>query len=321
MAEQQVDSSTPPPAKKKRHGCLKGCLFGCLGLFLLVAVLFVVGLANNDDWHSDAYILKKYPPTAEIAEIALKNTFTDKGKSMLYRTKPQFVLGEEFRKICVSDGVEGLACTDGRKTTFLQIDDPEFDDHKFSAAAHEMMHVAYKILKTDDQARVDAMLEQELKKHQDDTHLTGILDILKEKKVGDADTVKSELHSKFAVEYIDLSPELEEYYRRYFTDRQQAVKLYRNGGFNSRVRRLDQLSQENVALEAKINVLDKKLRTLRNAPDLDVDSFNAQVNQINGLIKQYNAKVAESQKVYAEVERFYRYFNPDFKAPEPKAEQ
>src|SRR3989344_5757142 len=107
MAEQQVDS--PAPVKKKRHGCLKGCLI-FVGLFVVVIVGSALITGFRD---TDANILKNYQPSDVIADIALKDTFTDKGKAMLYRTKPKFVGGEEF------------------------------SDHKYSAAAHEMLHVAY----------------------------------------------------------------------------------------------------------------------------------------------------------------------------------
>ncbi|MCR4277417.1 MAG: hypothetical protein NUV80_00385 [Candidatus Berkelbacteria bacterium] len=317
MSEGTADN--PTPVKKKRHGCLRGCVIFALVIFAII----VVGVLTTGDFRSDASVLKNYQPTAEFADIALKNTYTDKGKAMLYRTDPQFVNGETFRATCAADGIEGLACTDTRKTTLLQIDDPEFSDHKYSATTHEMLHVAYHKLTDDETTQVNALLDQELLKHKDDYHLTGILDMLKEKKAGDATYVYSELHSKFGVEYTDLIPELEEHYKLYFNNRAEVVRLYREGGFNSRVRRIDQLNAEGVALETKMNALDSTLRSLQAAgvANEDVDAFNAKVNQFNSMVRQYNAKAAESQKVFSEIETFYRYFNPNYKSPTAKTEQ
>lgn len=319
MMADPTEKLTPPPAKKKRHGCLKGCLI----VVVLIVALIVGGIFTSGDWRSDASILKNYQPSAEFADITLKNTYTDKARALLYRTNPKFVAGKEFRAICASDGIEGLACTDTIKTTLLQIDDPAFSDHKYSAATHEMLHVGYNKLKADEKTRLNILLDQELAKHQDDYHLTGIINMLKEKKAGDTETMYSELHSKFGVEYTNLIPELEEHYRLYFTDRSQVVRLYQNGGFNSRVRRIDQLNQEGSKMEEKINALNGKLRSLQAAgvADADIDSFNTQVNQNNSLIRQYNAKAAESQKLFAEIETFYHYFNPNYKSPEAKTEQ
>lgn len=322
MDEQRAEKLTPSTGRK-RHGCLRFFFKGCLVIVILVVGLIVFGAVRSGDFLSDEGIIKKYPPTAEIADIALQNTFTDKGKAMLYRTKPEFVDGETFRARCVADGVEGLACTNTQQTTFLQINDPNFVDHKYSAATHEMLHVAYHKLKDSEVTALNILLDQELARHQDDSHLTGILDMLKEKKAGDTETMYSELHSKFGVEYEELIPALEEHYRLYFSDRSQVVRLYKNGGFNSRVRRIDQLNKEGQALEAKINALDSTLRSLQAAgvANEDVDAFNAKVNQINSLIRQYNAKAAESSRVFAEIETFYRYFNPNYKSPEAKSEQ
>ena len=321
MTEHPSDSPTSPPVAKKRHGCLKIFFKGCLVVVVLVVALIVFGAVRSGDFLSDESIVKKFPPSAEIADIALQDTFTDKGKAMLYRTKPEFVDGETFRARCIADGVEGLACTDTQQTTFLQIDDPKFIDHKYSAAAHEMLHVAYHKLKDSEKTSLNALLDQELARHQDDYHLTGILDMLKEKKAGDTETLYSELHSKFGVEYAELIPELEEHYRLYFTDRAQVVRLYQNGGFNSRVRRIDQLNKEGKVLETKINAIESTLRSLQADGVTDIDGYNAKVNQVNALIRQYNAKAAESKKVFAEVETFYRYFDPNYITPEPKTEQ
>lgn len=305
------------PKPKKRHGCLKGCL---VVVGLLFAFIFGSSWLSGG-FQSDASILKNYQATPVMADITLQDTMTDKGKAMLYRTEPEFVGGEEFRAICAADGIEGLACTNTVKTTFLQIDDPKFVDHKYSAAAHEMLHVAYHKLKDSEQTSLNLLLDQELAKHLDDPHLSSVLDTLKEKKAGDTYTMYSELHSKFGVEFADLIPELEEHYKLYFTNRARLVELFQNSGFYSRVRRIDQLNQEGLAMEAKITALDTKLRALQAAGVTDIDGFNAQVNQVNSLIKQYNAKAAESKKVFAEVETFFRYFNPNYKSPEPKTEQ
>ncbi|MDP3992727.1 MAG: hypothetical protein Q8Q05_00715 [bacterium] len=321
--EEKPAESPAPSTGKKRHGCLKGCFKGCLVIAVLVVALVIYGAVKSGSFLSDESIIKKFPPSTVIADIALQNTYTDKGKAMLYRTDPKFVDGETFRAICAADGIEGLACTDTKKTTLLQIDDPEFIDHKYSAATHEMLHVAYYRLTDTETTAVNALLDQELARHQDDDHLVSILDILKEKKAGDTETMYSELHSKFGVEYTDLVPGLEEHYKLYFVNRAEVVRLYQEGGFNSRVRRIDQLKQEGVAMEKKIDALNSTLRSLQAAgvANEDVDDFNAKVNQHNSLVRQYNAKAAESQKLFAEVETFYRYFNPDYKSPAAKSEQ
>ncbi|PIR06133.1 MAG: hypothetical protein COU40_01155 [Candidatus Moranbacteria bacterium CG10_big_fil_rev_8_21_14_0_10_35_21] len=81
---------------------------------------------------SDEKVLKTYQPSSEIIEIVEKNALTDKGKAILYRSEPELVDGETFRKYCFANGVEALACNapkpgggpfGGRKVFLLKIDD------------------------------------------------------------------------------------------------------------------------------------------------------------------------------------------------------
>ncbi|MBI3069805.1 MAG: hypothetical protein HYY87_00680 [Candidatus Levybacteria bacterium] len=283
--------------KKKGIGCLRIVLI----ILATPILLFIVGfafLAVKALLDSDEKFLRTYQPTAEIADLAEKNTLTDKGKAILYRADPQFVETQSFAKYCQvkKGGVEPLACIApnpergpfaGRQIFLLKIDDPEFTDHKYAATAHEMLH---------------ALLDQELSKHQDDPHLAVVIDILNQKKDKRSDGVHDELHSKFGVEYSDLSPELEEYYKQYFADRSKVVELFKNGGFNSRVRRMDEISYQ--------------LKTL--APQITTYEQAGDVANYNRLVGQYNSLAAESQRIYSEINEFYQYFNPDYKSPEEK---
>ncbi|MBI1982123.1 MAG: hypothetical protein HYS68_00855, partial [Candidatus Levybacteria bacterium] len=233
--------------------------------------------------------------------------------AILYRADPQFVETQSFAKYCQvkKGGVEPLACIApnpergpfaGRQIFLLKIDDPEFADHKYAATAHEMLHDAYKRVRSAKKEQLNALLDQELSKHQDDPHLAVVIDILNQKKDKRSDGVHDELHSKFGVEYSDLSPELEEYYKQYFADRSKVVELFKNGGFNSRVRRMDEISYQ--------------LKTL--APQITTYEQAGDVANYNRLVGQYNSLAAESQRIYSEINEFYQYFNPDYKSPEEK---
>lgn len=301
---------TAPTGKKK-----KGCLFGCLTLIVIIVVFFsgleifrryvIVKTIDKDAF-------KPYERTSEITDIAQTIPFTDKARDFFYKIEPRLVDAPDFIKFCktVARGVESLACFANKpyggpftdKTIFLlQITDPRFTDHKYSAAAHEFLHLAYKKLGSEEKTRLNSLLKQELSKHMDDTHLNTILKEMN--RVGkDNSEITEELHSKFAVEYRDISPELEEYYTEYFSDRKKIVDLYIKGGFNSRIRRIDQLNGE-------IKVLNGQLAAIQNSGDTD---------KYNSLVGEHNAKVSEAGKLYAEVQEFYAYFNPDYVLPEKK---
>lgn len=306
---------------KQKSGCLKVFL-----IILAVPVLVIGGfifMATADLRRTDEDILKNYQPKPEIAEIAKENTLTEKGKATFYRAEPELVETEAFIKDCRTQarGVEALACEapkpgggpfGGRKIILLKIDDPRFLDHKFAASAHEMLHIAYSRLSSEKKKQINVLLDQELSKRQDDFHLLTVVDLLKKRK----GNVQDELHSKFGVEYSDLSGELEEYYKQYFIDRRKVVNLFKKGGFNSRIQRMDEISYEIKTLTPQLTSIQAQLTAFQNAGD--ATSFNNLLGQYNNLVSQYNAKAAQSQRIYSEIQQFYQYFNPDYKPPENK---
>lgn len=303
--------SSKSPQGKKGRGCLKGCLTAVVLFFA-----FIIGsmIYVSRDWRSDEQVLKTYQPTAEIADIAEKNTLTDHGKATFYRTNPRFVDGETFRKYCFANGVEALGCTTGFKIYLLQIDDPKFADHKYAVSVHEMLHIAYRRLGAEEKKRLNTLLEQEFQRHQDDSYLLEVENKLKSRKNSSSQDILSEFHSKFGVEQLNLSPELEQYYNQYFNDRQKVVELFKKGGFNSRARRLEELSYETKSLAPQLVSMEQQLTAYQNAGDKA--NFDKLVGQYNSLVSQYNSKAAESQRIFSEVEKFYQYFNPDYKPPQ-----
>lgn len=321
-----------PSSKNGRQG-KKG--IGCFKIFLIILsipIILIGGFfffATSELRRSDEDVLKTYQPTPEIAEIAEKDTLTDKGKATFYRTDPKLVDAESFMKSCQTKarGIEPLACIapkpgggpfGGRQIFLLKIDDPRFADHKYAAAVHEMLHLAYDRLGTDEKKRINALLDQEFLKHQDDSYLKEVAERLKSGKRTGIEGVQSELHSKFAVEHTDISPELEEYYRQYFTDRQKVVELFNTGGFSTRARRVEEISFELKALAPQITSLQNQLYTYYNAGDQA--NFNRLIGQYNSMVDQYNAKVAESTKNFNEIQEFYKYFNPDHVPPTEKTQ-
>ena len=278
---------------------------------IVLFILVFAGLAAKALLDTDEKFLKTYQPTPEIADLAEQNTLTDKGKAILYRADPQLVDAQSFVKYCQvkKGGVEPLACVApnpgrgifaGRQMFLLDIDDAKFADHKYAASVHEMLHEAYKRIRSSSKDQLNALLDAELARHKDDPHLAAVIDILKQKTDKREDDVHSELHSKFGVEYSDLTPELEAHYGKYFANRPAVVSLYKSGGFNSRVRRID-------ALNAELTALNSTLTAYQNAGN--IDGFNS-------LVGQFNAKAAESRTLYNEIQEFYTLFNPEYQPPQ-----
>ena len=314
-----------PLQKKKNIGCFKLVLIVIFTpIVLLAGFIFFSTSASR---RSDEDILKSYQPSQEIVEIVEKNMLTDHGKATLYRAEPELVDGVSYIKYCqtIARGVESLACNapkpgggpfGGRKIFLLNITDLKFADHKFSAAVHEMLHVAYARLGSSEKKKLNVLLDQELSKYQDDLHLITVVDTIRKRKGNATSDVQNELHSLFGVEYGKLSPELEEYYKQYFTNRQRVVKLFQSGGFDSRVRRMDELAHEGQVLNSKLLAMRDQLTAYQNAGD--TVNYNNLVGQFNSMVSQYNADVAESHRIYNEIQEFYNYFKPDYQPLQQK---
>jgi len=309
----------------------KGCLIGCLGLIIVLIVVFS-GLEiyrRSVVRQRDENFLKTYQPKPEIADIAEKIGFTDEAKKTFYRSDPEFIPAATFAEYCLKNGVEmALACarseTPGEKKGskprifLLQIDDARFIDSRYPSAAHELLHLAYHKLSSSEKQRVDNLIDQEIVRHKEDTHIDSLTDILTNAGGNYQEAIRGEMHSVFGVEYRDIAPGLEEYYRQYFTDRSGVVSLNEQGGLETRVRKLDQLSQEEKLFDSKLTALNAQLTQYKNAGD--EASYNNLVGQFNTMVSQYNAKAAEAKRVYSEISQLYQYFNPNYKPPQNKTQ-
>lgn len=326
---QPTQVSSPQATPQKKKGC-KSCVI--IALIVLAIPVLGIGIffysATSKIRQSDTDILKNYNPSAEIADIAEKTGLNEKGKSMLYRGDPTFVNVENFRTFCERDrnpGEMALACFrsaragggpfGGPGIYLLDLDDPKYEDHKYSAAVHEMLHLAYFKLSKEEKEELAPILKSELDKKiaSGDTHLANIADIMTQKG---GDEVYNEMHSKFGVEYNDLSPELTTYYQKYFSDKSKVVSLFQNSAHTKNVKRIEELKTEIDEMAVKIESTSNQLDTYKSSGQ--IDKYNALVPQANSMVKQYNAKVAEAKNLYSEVEKFYKFFDPNYVMPVEK---
>jgi len=285
-----------------------------IGRYILL--LFIIGIVGGEIFRRNAVknmndtFLQTYQPKPEVAEIAEKTTLTDKAKILFYRADPEFIESNTFAEYCITkDGIQlALACarsnTPGQPNStprifLLQMDNPKFADSRFPSAAHEMLHLVYQKLTNSEKQQLAPLIDTELTKHEDDAHLMNIVDIIKN-SMGDKylEEMRNELHSIFGIEFQDISPELEDYYSQYFSDRTQVVTLHQNGGLEQSIRKLDELTWER-------NQLNDKIQTLR---EQDPDN----VTEYNNLVNQYNVITKQGQVADKEMQALYKLINPSY---------
>src|SRR3989338_11454224 len=290
---------------KKGKGCLKGCL-----TLIVLLVLFFGGLEvfrRVMVKRLDETYLQRYKPLPEIADIAEKTTLTDTAKKIFYRADPEYIGQDKFVTYCASGGVElALACArsdtpddkerKGARIFLLAITDPEFVDSKYPSAAHELLHIGYQKFSISEKKRVGELIDRELANHQDDPHLTGIVDIIKKAKSNWQEEARNELHSIFGTEYRNLLPELETHYSQYFSDRNSLVAMHEKSGLTKGIRKLSELQNELNDLDAQLTELSGRLYSYKNSGNSS--DYNALIPQFNNLVNQYNAKVSEGKSVF-----------------------
>jgi len=292
---------------------------------IIILVLVAVGamvFSGCTASQTDEEFLATYQPQPEIAEIAQKTTMTDKAKAIFYRSDPEFIDTGIFKEYCITnDGIElALACA--RSTTpgkprssprifLLQMDNPEFSDTRFPSAAHELMHLVEKASSDDEKKRLAPLIDNELEKYKEDPHVQRITDIIK-KSLGDdyQDYLRGEFHSILAVEYADLSPELEEHYAQYFIDRQQLVSLHLDSALMQKIKQLDDWTWQQTQLNSRLSKLRAQLENYQQTGTST--QHQAEFNQYNTLVNQYNAVSAKGKAVQAEVGELYKLINPSY---------
>ncbi len=242
------------------------------------------GIYQHQQEILDWYYLRNYVPPTAIAQLAEQAQLTSAGQRIFYRSRPQIdIQRADLVRDCKikSDKTIELGCyLSTNQIYLLSISQPQLKDEIAVTAAHETLHAAYGRLSNKDRRELNAELEAAAAKIPDDS-LKKRLAEYQDLEPGEQD---NELHSILGTEYPNLSPELEAHYATYLADRAHIVKLSQS--FNQN---FDGLHTEIVQLDAQIIGLKRRMQTHREAGR--ISAYNALVPQVNGLIKDYNAKV------------------------------
>ncbi len=230
-----------------------------LGIATVVTVVIVVVRFTQelDDWSK----LLTYKPSSEIAKLATTTTMTETARRLFYVNNPTIEATKSSLNLCKStEHTIVLGCYVVRKGIFLQsVVDPRLQGVMEVTAAHEMLHVAYQRMSLFEQSQLNKQLQAVLQHLQNPR----ILKLVETYNTQDPRSVDNELHSILGTEVRNLSPELEDHYRKYFTDRSSIVALS------------EQYEGVFTALRAKAKTLIQQLVTRKSA----LEQLVAQVKQ------------------------------------------
>ena len=248
---------------------------------------------NDLRWWPDWKIVRAYRPTSEVASLASEAGMSDLGKELFFSSRPRVVNRQDLVRMCKarhSDYIEGCLTPSGR-LYIIRVSRDDLRGVMVVAAAHEMLHAAYRRLSSRRQTALDALTD------------SGYSTTYRRKLHSEIETyprrqVASEVHSRLGTEYESLSSPLEDHYRLYFTSRERVLKAYARemavvtrstNAVSTTLSRLRGLKQEVQRLDSELDSLGAEMDALEAAGD--VSAYNNLVPQYNALVQEHNRRV------------------------------
>lgn len=250
------------------------------GFLRLIASLILLGGAIwffvNRQQILDQFTVWQYKPSAAIQALANDSYMAPDGQFYFYASQPEINDRASFNKNCSSTGEQTvvLGCYSARRIFIFDINDPRLEGVEEVTAAHEMLHAVYDRLSTKDKHHVNELLETQLKTVTDE-RIRNLIAVYERTEPGQR---LNEIHSIFATELTSLTPELEAYYGKYFTDRTAIAKLSQQ---YEQV--FATIKQQQAALIDELNALGDKIES-------DTETYNSETDRLNQDIAAFNAK-------------------------------
>ncbi len=268
-----------------------------VSLILLLALLITPVVLYNDrlmifDW----FRLRNYIPSSQISKLADETTMNTYGRHLFYVYHPSLESKLDFNGHC-SNGERTivLGCYISRQGIYIyDIQDSRLNGVEDVTAAHEMLHAGYERLNSNEKQHIDNLVTSAFSQVQDKR----VRDTIEEYRKQDPSVVPNELHSILGTEVMNLPPELEAYYTKFFSNRKAVV------AFSQKYEQAFTLQQQKVTnddgqlkiLKAKIDnltaSLDSQLNTLnKEKAKMDQLLASKQTQQYNDAVPGFNAQV------------------------------
>lgn len=261
---------------------------------------------------------------------------SDQGRFLFYASEPSILASPQFGQQCpvaTEKTATILGCYAAQRIYVYDVTNSELDGIKDVTAAHEMLHAAYDRLSGPERQRVDTLVENEYATLKKDPNFAARVKLYDSIEPGQRD---NELHSIIGTEIATISPELENYYRRYFKDRSKVTTLQQR--YSSVFTQLQNQSAELIkylnnlsdtigteesdyntrvaALNAEITVFNRlanageispaQFTARRKALVLESDALEVLRTTINTQLADYEAKKAELMSISAHVDQLNR---------------
>lgn len=253
-------------------------------LTTILAISVVAGgvyLVQHPQPIIDQVTVWQYEPPAAVAAHVTRLALTEHGRFLYYASQPQIDTSEGFAKSCPAhegeDGYGILGCyLPADKTIFLyHVTDNRLDGTEEVTAAHEMLHAAWDRMSTERRADLASLLEAEYAMRTDDALFAERMSIYARIEPGEH---ANELHSIIGTELQSISPELEEYYATYFTDRSIVTSLHASA------------NAVFVQIKSRTDELIASMDELRDGIESDYATYTSRYDQLNSDVQNFNRR-------------------------------
>ncbi len=250
----------------------RSSILGLSVIALLVAAAIVVWMQRT--YIRDYLLVQQYRPTSQIESIASRATMTDRGVFLFYASQPEVDDADVFNQRCQrkETGSAILGCYSSGRIFIYNVTDSQLDGIREVTAAHEMLHAAWERMSDRERVRLGELLEVEYGRVKT-PELDERMAYYERAQPGER---ANELHSIIGTEAQNISDELEDHYRTYFTERKDVVALH--AGYSTVFESLKRSSEE----------LYAKLEQLLVRINAEVASYNAAINTLNTELSALN---------------------------------
>lgn len=247
-------------------------------LVLLACVGGALTLVINRQAVLDQLSVWQYTPSAEIVSFAERSGMSDTGEFYFYTSHPSLLDASAFNKECdrKEHGTAILGCYNGQYIYIYNVPNKDLDGIREVTATHEMLHAAYDRMSETEKQNIHGLLEAEYDKLRSDKNVAERMAFYDRTEPGERD---NELHSVIGTEVLSLSPELENHYRRYFSDRSKVVMLHQK------------YAAIFTDLQTRADALSAQLTELGDKIEAESATYNKNIIQFNQDVREFEQRV------------------------------
>lgn len=268
-------------------------------IYLLILIIGYLNLTSIKDY----IILYNYKAPLAVSELANQDTMTSYTKHLFYLNKPQILYTvSSFRSKCSeTKNIIVLGCySPGEKGIYLyKVSNPLISGVNQVTAAHEVLHAVYERLSSSDRLNLDNELNDFYKNHLNDPDVKAEIALYQKYE---PNSVFDEMSCTFGTEIKNLTPALEEYYSKYFSNRTTIYNYYHSyqSQFDDRITEVYNLTNQLNSLNSEYNSDQTKLENTYQSiskqeaellvlKSTNIDQYNSQIVSYNQQVDSYNS--------------------------------